>query len=121
MSWPGTPPPLVTADGDTIRSSDGVTWPLRIERHPEWQGDSYVGESPPAAAADGGATLWTSLGPPATEVDFPPPTMRVVAELAADGTGGWHLLPDDWTVAASDVGGTILARSDGDQLQLAML
>ncbi len=55
------------------------------------------------------------------EGDFPPPTIRVVAELAADGTGTWHLLPDDWTVAASDVGGTILARNNGNQLQLARI
>ncbi len=51
IAWPGTPPPFVTIDGPTVRSTNGLVWPLRIERHPEWLGESYVGESPPAASA----------------------------------------------------------------------
>ena len=47
--------------------------------------------------------------------------MPVVAELAADGSATWHQIPDGWAVATSDVGGTILARRDGDQLHLARL
>jgi hypothetical protein len=116
MTWP-TPPPAparITVDDatDVITSSAGTSWPLRIERHPDWRGTDYVGESPPGPTADGGAVLWTSLGPPADDSDYPPPTMGVIAQLRPDGTATWHRLPDDWHVLYSDIGGTLLAHTD---------
>jgi hypothetical protein len=124
MAWPTpTPPARVTFDvtTDVVTSSDGTTWPLRIERDPGWLGETYVGESPPAPTADGGAVLWTSLGPPADDTDHPPTTMRVIGELHPDGSATWHLLAEDWHVVSSDVGGTILGRAIGGDVQFALL
>ena len=108
------PPARIALDPATnvVTSSSGATWPLHIERHPDWLGDSYVGESPPAPTGDGGAVLWTSLGPPTDATDYPPPSMRVIARLHPDGTATWLRLPDGWSVLSSDIGGTLLARTD---------
>ena len=65
---------------------------------------------------------WTTIGPPIDPgADYSPGTIPVVGQLAPDGSATWWRLPDGWSVAASDVGGTILTRRDGDQLQLATL
>ena len=89
-SWPGTPPPLVTIDADdTVRSSDGMTWPLRIERHPDWLGDRYEGETPTGGQRRMAApSLWTcDRAAGDRRADYRPPTIPVVAELAAGRHG----------------------------------
>jgi hypothetical protein len=53
-------------------------------------------------------------------VDFGERSMGVIAELRPDGSATWWSMPDGWTVVASDIWGTVLAKQDGTQLQLAM-
>ncbi len=115
-------PPLVTIDDDVVRIDDGsLAWPLEIERHPD-SPTPFAGESPPAPTAAGGAVHWTGIGPPDDPSnDFPANTINVIAVLTPDGSGEWYRLPDGWSVAASDVWGTILTRRTGDQVELATL
>lgn len=114
--------PVFIDDSDVVRREDGgVSWPLEIERHPQ-SPTPYTGYSPPAPTADGGAVVWTGIGPPETpgdHLDYPDNSMWVVGFLAPDGSARWNRIPDGWWVAASDLWGTVLARSDGEQLQLA--
>ena len=123
LSWPDAPP-LVSIDAEhTVRSSAGTEWPLTVERHPEWP-EPYAGDSPPSPAAGGGAVYWTSIGPPTAETagtDYPDATIPVVAVMTPDGSAQWYQVPDGWSVVAADVGGTILARADGERVELARL
>ena len=111
-------------ENDVVRLDGGsVTWPLDIDRHPEWT-RPYGGGTPPAPTAGGGLVYRTTIGPPPVDPgsdDYPETTMPVVAMLSGDGTGQWYRLPDGWSVAASDVWGTILTRGVGDQVELATL
>jgi hypothetical protein len=121
IDW--VPPPLLTIDeNDTIRIADGAQeWPLDIERHPDAP-TPLEGPSPPTPAAGGRAVYWAGIGPPDEPgTDFPNSTINVVAVLSPDGTGQWYRLPDGWSVAASDVWGTILTRRVGEQFELATL
>jgi hypothetical protein len=121
LDW--DPPPLFTIDeNDTVRTADGTsTWRLHIERHPQAP-TPLEGASPPAPTEYGGAVYWTSIGPPEDpEQDPANATIPVIAVLDPDGRGQWYRLPDGWSVAASDVWGTILTRRVGEQLELATL
>ena len=114
---------MLTIDGnDTVQAGDGsIGWPLDIERDPDAP-TPLEGPSPPAPTADGGAVYWTGIGPPdEPSTDYPDSTINVLAVLAPDGSGQWYRLPDGWTVAASDIWGTILARRVGERVELATL
>jgi hypothetical protein len=119
VDW-ADPPLLTIDDNDTVQSADGATaWPLDIERHPQAP-TPLEGPSPPVPYSGGGAVYWTGIGPPDDPgSDFPDSTINVVADLTQDGSGRWYRLPEGWTVAASDIWGTILARRVGDQMELA--
>jgi hypothetical protein len=49
------------------------------------------------------------------------PTLPVVAFPAVDGSGQWFSVPDDWHVAAADVGGLIFVRRIDERVQLARI
>ena len=112
-----TPDDLVTD-----QAAPAHTWQLAIDRHPEAPAP-FTGESPPAPSADGSTVYWTSIGPAARPSDdFSPALQHVVAVLDQDGTGQWYSIPEGWTVASSDVGGTIfIRRVDGGTIELARL
>lgn len=102
-------------------STGAIVWPLVIERDPTYVGP-YTADSPPAPSINGGATFWTSIGAPIDPAqDFPEASIPVIAELNGDGTVTWYQLGAGWTVAASDIWGTILIRTDGDTIELAHL
>jgi hypothetical protein len=44
----------------------------------------------------------------------------VLADLQPTGDATWWSIPEDWQVVASDIWGTVLARQDGTQLELAL-
>ncbi|MET0325974.1 MAG: peptidoglycan-binding domain-containing protein, partial [Ilumatobacteraceae bacterium] len=120
VTWADAPP-LVTIDGDTVRSASGVVWPLVIGRHPT-SPTPYEGPSAPAPSAAGGATHWTAIGPPQDPTDdYPDPTISVVATLHPDGSATWQQLPAGWDVAAADVYGTVLSSTTTGRLRLARL
>ncbi len=48
------------------------------------------------------------------------PTMPVIAEMHRDGSVRWWSIPDGWTVVASDVWGTVLARITAESIDLAL-
>jgi hypothetical protein len=99
------------------------TWPLSIERHPDYSpGAASGGDSPPAWIDAGAATMWTSIGPP-EDPALPEegPTLPVVAFLDTDGSGRWFSVPDDWHVAAADVGGLVFIRRIDERVQLARI
>ena len=108
---------LVTDESDPSRS-----WPLSIERHPEAPAP-YAGESPPSPGANGTSVYWTSVGPAARpSEEFSPALQHVIAVLQPDGSGQWYSIPEGWSVASSDVGGTIFVRRVDDQtVELARL
>ena len=108
---------LITDEADPTR-----TWQLSIERHPDAPA-SYTGESPPSPGAGESSVYWTSVGPAARPgEDFSPALQHVIAVLQPDGSGQWYSIPEGWSVASSDVGGTIFVRRvDGDTVELARL
>jgi hypothetical protein len=118
---------IAVAGGD-LRSGDMVVtdpdgaheWHLKIVRDPTSPTPEF-GENV-APSSHGGAVVWSAVGPPQSAgADIPSPTEPVVAVLAADGTGTWYSLADGWQVAASDIDGTILVRSNGSTTELARL
>jgi hypothetical protein len=103
------------ADGSTERS-----WELTIDASTS-RASSYVGPSPAAPTDDGLNVYWTHIGPNARpDIDFGEPTMWVIAALYPDGAVQWWSLPDGWEVVASDVWGTVLGKTTGNQLELAV-
>ena len=112
-----TPNNLVTDESDPAR-----TWQLTIERHPEAP-EPFDGESPPSPGANGTSVYWTSVGPAARPSDeFSAALQHVIAVLQPDGTGQWYSIPEGWSVASSDVGGTIFVRRvDASTVELARL
>jgi hypothetical protein len=108
---------LVTDEADPTH-----TWQLSIQRHPEAPAP-YTGESPPSPGANGTSVYWTSVGPAARpSEDFSPALQHVIAVLQPDGSGQWYSIPEGWSVASSDVGGTIFVRRlDAQTVELARL
>lgn len=120
-------PPFYTADetlrvddlGGRVESSTGASWQLDVEAAPDRAG-MYVGPSPPAPTSGGAGVYSTHIGPNlAPDTDFGEPSMWVVARLAPDGSVSWWSLPAGWTMVASDLWGTVLAKQDGEQVELA--
>jgi hypothetical protein len=134
VEWDGPEPPLLTtiesdgpeqplsttitqlpADGSTERS-----WQLTIDASTS-RASSYVGPSPAAPTNDGLNVYWTHIGPNARpDIDFGEPTMWVIAALYPDGRVQWWSLPNGWEVVASDVWGTVVGKTTGNQLELAV-
>jgi hypothetical protein len=108
---------LVTDETDPTH-----TWQLSIQRHPEAPAP-YTGESPPSPGANGTSVYWTSVGPAARpSEEFSPALQHVIAVLQPDGGGQWYSIPEGWSVASSDVGGTIFVRRlDAQTVELARL
>lgn len=115
---------ILTISDDNLVVDEGAPgrqWQLTIERHPD-SPEPFTGESPPAPSANGASVYWTRIGPPADPTaEFPDATMPVVAVLGADGSGVWYSIPDRWTLATSDTGGTLLYRQVGTTVELARL
>jgi hypothetical protein len=102
-------------------SSNAATWTLRAERSPD-AANLFEGETPPAPTAEGGVLVFTHIGPRVEpQADFGTPTGPVVAVLRPDGSGKWYRLPEGWSVAASDIWGTVLSRRVGTNIELAWL
>ncbi len=126
-TWNDPPPMLLDSrqfDGDdrlvrVIGSELG--WTLEINVAPD-SGGTYEGPSPAAPTSGGRVVYSDNIGSDTTPgVDFGPNTMPVVAILEPDGSGRWVRLPEGWSVAASDVWGTVLARATDGALELALL
>lgn len=106
--------------GGTIASSAGIAWELDVDAAPD-RASPYVGASPPSPAPGGHGIYVTHIGPNANpDIDFGTATMWVLADLQPTGDASWWSIPDGWHVVASDTWGTILARRDGTQLDLAL-
>lgn len=96
----------VSIDGTaTVTRTDGLRWPLRIERAPTWT--APADGAPRVFVSPSGAVYETTLEAPADDTAASRP---VIAQLLADGSGQWFSLPDGWHVAASGPGGTLLRR-----------
>lgn len=130
----GGPPPLLTSTpfvGRPVRPNvetatvaivgQDLAWDLSIARSPS-HGGSYTGP-PPAMPTSGQRVIYTdTIGVALTpDTDFGPSAMPVIAILESDGSGRWVRLPDEWSVAASDVWGTTLMRTSNGVLELARL
>lgn len=104
-----------------VRSSDGDTWSLSVDKHPD-AAETYVGPSPVAPTTDGNGVLWTHVGPDiASEQDFGVGSQWVVAQLHPGGNAIWWSLPEGWTVAASDIWGTVAVKQTSDRLEVALV
>ncbi len=104
----------------TIRASDGTTWSIDMDVHPDRAG-TYAGDAPPAPTTGDDAVFWSHIGPNLDPtIDFGEPSGWVIAQLHPDGTVTWWSVPDGWLVVASDVWGTVLARQTGTDLVLAL-
>lgn len=127
VQWAGSPPPLLTwtpglGDGGRVSvvGSD-LAWDLAITKAADYGGD-FIGPNPPAPTSGGRVVYSDTIGPDLTpDQDFGPNQMPVVAILEPDGSGRWIRLPDDWSVVASDVWGTVLQRTTADAIELALL
>lgn len=104
-----------------VTSSEGDTWHLTVDKHPD-AAETYVGPSPVAPTTDGNGVLWTHVGPDISpEQDFGVGSQWVVAQLRPGGSATWWSLPDGWTIAASDIWGTVAVRQTGDRLEVALV
>jgi hypothetical protein len=106
-------------DGAVVRSSNGVSWELGIERDP-----TAPASLPNAVTAgpSGSAVAATWIGPRiGDDADYGTPTVPVVAVLRADGSGSWYRLPDGWSVVDSNRWGTLVARSSETTFELGLL
>ncbi len=123
----GVPAHLITisaaADGTlVVHDPDGShDWNLRIQRDAT-SPRPILGEALPAPSSNGGAVVWTSVGPPTNSTDdIGVPTHPVMAVLSLDGSGTWYSLSDGWRVAASDLNGTVLSRVVGPNVEVAKI
>ena len=106
--------------GDVFAST-GTSWTLAIDHHPD-RAETFEGPSPPAPTVNGDGAFWTHIGPDlAPDIDFGQPSHWVVAQLGADGSATWWSLPNGWSIAASDVWGTVAVRQQGNVLDLALV
>lgn len=126
VGWSAARPPLLSGsselDGEPFTVSDdaGTSWQLEIQTAPERRG-IYNGPSPAAPSSNGLAVYWTHLGTASPGDDYDDPTTWVIAALHPDGTVRWWSVPDGWSVVASDVWGTVLAKRDtAASLELAL-
>lgn len=104
-----------------VTSSEGDTWHLTVDKHPD-AAETYIGPSPVAPTTDGNGVLWTHIGPDiAPEHDFGVGSQWVVAQLRPGGSVTWWSLPDGWTIAASDIWGTVAVRQSDDRLEVALV
>lgn len=64
--------------------------------------------------------LLSFIGPPVdANAGFSTYEQPVIAQLEADGSGRWWSLPEGWTLAASDVFGTVVQRTTSNGIELA--
>lgn len=124
VAWSGAEPPLLAREGSdvgltTIHSTGGLSWTLDVQAAPD-RVDTFVGAAPAAPSSDGLVVHWTHLGNAAPGQDFGQPTMWVIATMAPDGTARWWSIPEGWEVVASDVWGTVLARHEGNSVELGL-
>lgn len=124
---PGLPPLLTWtpaiagASGTVTNTVTGTTWDLAVTVAPT-HGEEYLGLSPPMPTSGGRVVYTLRIGADLSpDSDFGSNAMPVVAILEPDGSGRWIRLPDDWTVAASDLSGTVLMRTTTDSVELALL
>lgn len=118
---PLAPIPDLTANPLTIDTLDGATsWTLAITRAPDNATD-FVGPTPPAPTSGGRNVYFDRIGANLTGGDFGPSAIPVIAILEPGGSGTWVRLPDDWSVVASDVWGTVLMRTTDTAIELALL
>lgn len=124
IEWPAAAPPLLEHDvrsGVVSVAGSELAWDLDITEAPT-STDTFSGPSAPAPTTGGRVIYTERIGADTTpDADFGPNAMPVVAILEPDGSGRWVRLPDDWSVVASDVWGTVLARTDADSVDLAFL
>jgi len=127
VAWTMPDPLLLVAEFETetnVRVSvegSEVVWQLSVTRALD-NGKVYGPDSLVAPTSGGRAIYWESIGSsldPGEE--FSASRMSVIAILEPDGSGRWVRLPDDWSVAASDVWGTVLMRTTADTIELALL
>jgi hypothetical protein len=124
----GTPSPLLDAErtdgsnGIVVSVLDSQTsWELDVVRSPSYS-TPFVGPNVVAPGSGGRVIYAERIGANISpEEDFGLNAMPVVAVLNPDGSGEWYRLPDDWDVVASDVWGTLLARTTDNAIELARL
>jgi hypothetical protein len=94
-------------------------WLPVITRSPDAP-ELYNGDPPAAPSSDGGATIWTWIGPGLADGT---PTGQVIGSLHPDGTGSWIMMPDGygWEVADSGPFGTTLARTTDGSIEFATI
>lgn len=130
LEWTADAPPLLSMKQGTetpgqplVVSVVGgdVGWNLDITYAPG-NGGTYLTPSPPAPTTDGRVIYTEAIGADTRPDDeFATNSMPVIAILEPDGSGRWVRLPDDWSVAASDVWGTVLLRTTSTKVEVAML
>ena len=108
--------------GGRVSSVNGdVAWDLVVVKSPDNGGD-FVEPSPPRPTSRDRIVYSDTIGDDLTpDSDFGPNQMPVVAILEPDGSGRWIRLPDGWSVAASEIWGTVLMNTTTDRIELALL
>lgn len=107
--------------GRIVIPDRGWAWNLDITRDPS-NASTYVGPSAPAPTTGDRVVYFDRIGADlAPDQDFGPYAMPVIAILDPDGSGRWIRLPDDWSVVASDVWGTVLMRTTSTDFEFALL
>lgn len=108
-----------TMDADDTVTWQGAHWLLSVRRHPDAP-VPYAGEASPVAIDDATVVWWTDIGAPDDPAaDFPGGTVPVLVSLRADGSGEWYSIPDGWEIVSADGGGVLLARRNGDNVEIA--
>lgn len=118
IEWPTIVPHFPEVGDDLVVRLRNMSteWPLQVngQRAPQ---PSFTGPAVPAPSTDHRTVYPTYLDPAGEGADQLP----VVAILERDGTGSWASVPDGFEYVASDVAGTVFARTGGGSLELALL
>lgn len=108
-----------TMDADDTVAWQGAHWSLTVRRHPDAP-VPYAGEASPVAIDDATVVWWTDIGAPDDPAaEFPGGTVPVLVSLRADGSGEWYSIPGGWEIVSADGGGVLLARRNGDDVEIA--
>lgn len=123
LVWNGAAPQQLTVSYSeviTVTTADGPTWSLAVDPMPELS-NPFGTPLPPMPSSVGTAIYLTPLGyVQGSDPYFDEPAMWAIAALHPDGHAEWWSVPEGWWIQASDVWGTVLARWDGNQLELAL-
>lgn len=106
---------------DVVVVCGGQRWVVPIVPSPI-AASLYSGNPYPFSGPAGGVVFTTWIGPSiGADSNYGTPSVQVIVDLRADGTGDWYRLQDGWGIVAVDTTGVLVSRWTGADVELAWL